>query len=720
MIARSWSNGSATRSATGGCASSRRSARRCMPRGRWPSSVSLIERFDMPIETMWSDDGIVLRLPEAADSVPISRADHRSRRHRRTGGRRVCRRRRCSRRASASARHAPCCCHDDDPIGARHCGNSVNAPPICCRWRRSTRRSRSCSKRRASACKMCSTCPACARCSANCAAGQCVSSASTPSKASPFAQSLLFNWIAAYMYEGDAPLAERRAAALSLDRDLLRDLLGAEELRELLDADVLADVELELQCVADGRRARSADELHDVFRKVGDLTAPRSICGARVWPASGSTSSSRTPTRRSRSNSAASRGYLAAEDAAQVSRRLRVQRPAGVAAGVHRAGGPSTRVARRSLRAHPRPVHCHRCRASDSLLRSSGSSARSPGSEADDRVVHGEFRPGGVGREYCDADVLRQLRQAFAGDAAARGRAGRARGLCPLHPGMARHPRRASRPRLVGRGVGPTAGCGAGCLHVGDRGAAGAAAQLPGRRSRRAVHHGRRRLGRQRWHRAERRPDPLVLRRPVRHARRVARSSRPAGRRVARCHPLAPCIARRQLLEPVARRVRRRHGCRDAGCAVGSGVGRRGQQRLARAAARSVEWRQGLSFCGCTSRSASAGPADPNRSAGGCRSLVVGRPATHHGAVAHPGGTRRCHATARALWRRHPRGRDGRGRQRWVRRDLCRAEGVGGARPGPPRLLRGRARCRAVRPARRGRPVAICSRGGRRPTCIPS
>ena len=87
------------------------------------------------------------------------------------------------------------------------------------------------------------------------------------------AQSLLFNWIAAYMYEGDAPLAERRAAALALDRDLLRDLLGAEELRELLDPGVLADVELDLQRLSDGRRARSADELHDVLRRVGDLTA---------------------------------------------------------------------------------------------------------------------------------------------------------------------------------------------------------------------------------------------------------------------------------------------------------------------------------------------------------------------------------------------------------------------------------------------------------------
>ncbi len=73
-------------------------------------------------------------------------------------------------------------------------------------------------------------------------------------RASPFAQSLLFGWIAVYMYEGDAPLAERRAAALALDRDLLRDLLGAEELRELIDPVVLADLELALQHLTDGRR----------------------------------------------------------------------------------------------------------------------------------------------------------------------------------------------------------------------------------------------------------------------------------------------------------------------------------------------------------------------------------------------------------------------------------------------------------------------------------
>ncbi len=84
------------------------------------------------------------------------------------------------------------------------------------------------------------------------------------SSASPFASSLLFDYIATYMYEDDTPPAERRAQALSLDRDLLRELLGQEELRELIDADALADVEASLR-----RKPRNADELHDLLRLRG-------------------------------------------------------------------------------------------------------------------------------------------------------------------------------------------------------------------------------------------------------------------------------------------------------------------------------------------------------------------------------------------------------------------------------------------------------------------
>ena len=91
--------------------------------------------------------------------------------------------------------------------------------------------------------------------------------------ASPFASSLLFDYVATYMYEGDAPNAERRAAALSLDRDLLRELLGQEELRELLDPGALERLEEELQRRSDHTRAATRDELHDTLRRVGDLTA---------------------------------------------------------------------------------------------------------------------------------------------------------------------------------------------------------------------------------------------------------------------------------------------------------------------------------------------------------------------------------------------------------------------------------------------------------------
>ncbi len=91
--------------------------------------------------------------------------------------------------------------------------------------------------------------------------------------ASPFASSLLFDYVATYMYEGDTPNAERKAAALSLDRDLLRELLGQEELRELIDPGALERVEDDLQHRSEITRATGRDGLHDVLRRVGDLTA---------------------------------------------------------------------------------------------------------------------------------------------------------------------------------------------------------------------------------------------------------------------------------------------------------------------------------------------------------------------------------------------------------------------------------------------------------------
>ncbi|MGI8727616.1 MAG: DEAD/DEAH box helicase, partial [Solirubrobacterales bacterium] len=91
--------------------------------------------------------------------------------------------------------------------------------------------------------------------------------------ASPFASSLLFDYVATYMYEGDTPNAERRAAALALDRDLLRELLGQEELRELIDPAALDDVQASLQHLVDEAKASDRDHLQQILRRLGDLTA---------------------------------------------------------------------------------------------------------------------------------------------------------------------------------------------------------------------------------------------------------------------------------------------------------------------------------------------------------------------------------------------------------------------------------------------------------------
>jgi len=84
---------------------------------------------------------------------------------------------------------------------------------------------------------------------------------------SPFASSLLFSYVANYIYDGDAPLAERRAQALSIDQEQLRDLLGDADLRELLDTDAISEVEEQLQGLLETQRVRSADGMHDLLRR---------------------------------------------------------------------------------------------------------------------------------------------------------------------------------------------------------------------------------------------------------------------------------------------------------------------------------------------------------------------------------------------------------------------------------------------------------------------
>ena len=133
--ARSWSSASATRSATGGCASS--SPFGAQVHAPWAMALQarLAERWGLDVELLWSDDGIVLRLPEAVDELPIDELLDRPRRDRRARRRPAARARRCSRRASASARPGRCCCPAAGPTSARRCGSSARRRPTCWRWR---------------------------------------------------------------------------------------------------------------------------------------------------------------------------------------------------------------------------------------------------------------------------------------------------------------------------------------------------------------------------------------------------------------------------------------------------------------------------------------------------------------------------------------------------------------------------------------------------------
>ena len=228
-------------------------------------------------------------------------------------------------------------------------------------------------------------------------------------RASPFAQSLLFAWIAAGMYDGDAPLAERRATALALDRDLLRELLGAEELRELLDPEALAQLELELQHLAESRHARSLDALHDLLRDVGDLAdediAARVDGGWREW-----VDTLVAQRRAIRVRVAGAERVAAAEDAARLRDGLGVAiRPGLPVAFTDPVPFPLDELVARYARTHgPFTVEEVTGRLGTTAERVLESLRRL---QDNGRVVVGDFRPGGSNTEWCDDGVLRVLRR---------------------------------------------------------------------------------------------------------------------------------------------------------------------------------------------------------------------------------------------------------------------------------------------------------------------
>ncbi|MFC4786271.1 ATP-dependent helicase [Nocardioides sp. MAHUQ-72] len=228
---------------------------------------------------------------------------------------------------------------------------------------------------------------------------------------SPFARSLLFGYVAQFMYEGDSPIAERRAAALSLDQGLLAELLGRAELRELLDPEVLAEVEAELQRLVPDRKARDAESVADLLRVLGPLTtdevAERCVDGAdaRGWLTNLADARRATVVRMG-----GEERWSAVEDIGRLRDGLGVPVPPGTPdAFAEPVEDPLADLVARFARTHG-PFTTEQVAARLGL---GGAVVRHTLQRlaAQGRVLDGEFRPAGSGSEWCDAEVLRRLRR---------------------------------------------------------------------------------------------------------------------------------------------------------------------------------------------------------------------------------------------------------------------------------------------------------------------
>ncbi|MGZ3147552.1 ATP-dependent helicase [Lentzea chajnantorensis] len=228
----------------------------------------------------------------------------------------------------------------------------------------------------------------------------------TPSP-SPFARSLLFGYVGMFLYELDAPLAERRAAALSLDSTLLAELLGSEAIRELLDPEVVAEVEQSLQRLSADRRPRHAEDTADLLRFLGDLSdaeaAERGV--PREW-----LDELVAERRAIRVRIAGEERTIAIEDAGRVRDALGVALPVGVPeAFTEPVADPLGDLLNRYTRTHgPFAATEPAARFGLGVAVVTGVLERMA---ATGRLVRGELRPGGTHTEYCDADVLRRLRR---------------------------------------------------------------------------------------------------------------------------------------------------------------------------------------------------------------------------------------------------------------------------------------------------------------------
>lgn len=228
---------------------------------------------------------------------------------------------------------------------------------------------------------------------------------------SPFASSLLFGYVGAFMYEGDAPLAERRAAALSLDPALLAELLGTVELRELLDPEIVAETEQQLQRLTDDRRARDVEGVADLLRDLGPLERQELAERVTAEGEVGSWIDELVAARRAAHVRYAGRAWVVAvEDVSRLRDALGVPIPPGLPEAFDEGvSDPLGDLVSRFARTHG-PFTAAQVAERFGIGTAIAGSALAR-LAAERRVVEGEFLPHGSGVEWCDVGVLRRIRR---------------------------------------------------------------------------------------------------------------------------------------------------------------------------------------------------------------------------------------------------------------------------------------------------------------------
>jgi len=229
-------------------------------------------------------------------------------------------------------------------------------------------------------------------------------------KPSPFAGALLFSYIANYIYEGDAPLAERRAQALSIDQSQLEELLGDTDLRALLDPAALDEVEAKLQALEPDYQVRHTDGLHDLLLKLGDLSDAEIAARCDTPEVAASAAELINARRAVRVRIAGEARTIPAEYAGRYRDALGTPLPPGLAGAFLQApADPLTEIIRRYARTHGPFTTADiatRYQLQMPAVEAVLSKLNSRG-----KLLEGEFRPNGHHREWCDPEVLRQVRR---------------------------------------------------------------------------------------------------------------------------------------------------------------------------------------------------------------------------------------------------------------------------------------------------------------------